>query len=247
MVGRAWHWAAGLALAASALGGPAFAGWPNAAPAQPVVQGPLRCALGIAPLNRRCKVVDFGKIGVIDGRTWYYAFYATHWADRHGRQTRGFPIIFCLQKPATLRLSLWINDEPGLAGVWGRTPPPRPVLIHRADGDYLGFTLKAVEGQDDQRLYRLNLLHWTGIGVLHRTDAEQALVDRVTPKGCVAVDDGVYDWPSFTLRFALRAERAGAACGTVVGDLDIADKRVALVRAALIPEPSLRIEPAPKS
>jgi hypothetical protein len=242
-VGRAGRWAAGLALAAALGAGPAFAGWPAATPAQPLVQAPLRCALGVAPLNRRCHVVDFAKLGVIDGRAWYYAFYATHWADRHGRQDRGFPILFYLQRPATLRLGLWINDEPGLAGFWGRTPPVRPVLIRRPEGVYVGFTLKAVRGQDDQRLFRLDERRWVNISVLYRTPPETARLAAAAPKDCQVDGDGVYDWPSFTLVVPLKSNRAGEACGTLTAALEVRNNALVVVQAA--PTPAAPPAPTP--
>lgn len=245
---RVGPWAMGVAMAASLLGAPAFAGWPAATPAQPLAQAAYRCALGIAPLNRRCRVTDFAEVGVIDGRDWYYAFYATHWADRHGRQDRGFPILFYLQRPATLRLGLWINDEPGLAGRWGRTSPVRPVLIRRPEATYVGFNLKAVKGQDDQRLFRLDKLHWTGVSVLYRTPAEQARIEAAAPKDCSVDGDGVYDWMSFTLRIPLRTDRSGEPCGAISGDLEVRDNRLVVTQAALLgAAPAPRAEAAPKS
>ena len=116
---------------------PARANWPAALSAQPLVQAPLRCAPGIVPINRRCRVVEFAKLGDFTDRAWYYAFYATHWADRHGRLDRGFPVVFYLEQPATLRLSLWVDDAPGLAGRWAMTAPARPVLIERPPAIFL--------------------------------------------------------------------------------------------------------------
>src|ERR1019366_9669604 len=148
-------WAAALVVLLAVRPGPARAGWPNTLPAQPLVQAPRVCAPGIVPINRRCRVVDFAPLGAVKGHSWYYAFYTTHWADRHGHHDRGFPVVFFLQQPATLRLSLWVDDAPGLAGHWALTAPTRPVLIQTPDGVYLGFTLKAAQGPDDQRLFRL--------------------------------------------------------------------------------------------
>jgi hypothetical protein len=235
-------WAAVTALAASLVGTAAFAGWPDVDPAQPLVQAPLRCALGVAPLNRRCKVIDFAEIGTIDGRDWYYAFYATHWADRHGKLDRGFPIIFYLQRPATLRLGFWINDEPGLAGKWARTPPVRPVLVRRPEATYLGFNLKAERGPDDQRLYRLDDMRWRPISVLYRTDAEAARIAAATPKDCEVDGDGVYDWRNFVLVMPLRTDR-GQACGTLIGELEVLRDRLVVVRAALAPAPQSAVPP----
>jgi hypothetical protein len=220
-------------LAASLVGSDAAAGWPNAEPAQPLVQAPRICAAGVVPINRRCHVIDFARIGAFDHHVWYYAFYATHWADRHGKMDRGFPVVFYLQKPATLRLSLWIDDAPGLAGRWARKPPPRPVLIQRAEATYLGFSLKAVRGPDDQRLFRLDGRHWRPVNVLRRTDADRALIARATPAACSPVDDGLYDWTAFQLRMALRAE-GGGPCGTLVADVAPRHGRLNLTKAVVI-------------
>src|ERR1700722_20694528 len=95
--GQVGRWAAAFAVMASLAGGPAHAGWPNALPAQPLVQAPRVCAPGIVPINRRCRVIDFAGLGAFENKDWYYAFYDTHWADRHGRQDRGFPVIFFLE------------------------------------------------------------------------------------------------------------------------------------------------------
>ena len=192
--------------------------WPNADPAQPLVQAPRVCASGIVPINRRCKVVDFAKVGTFEDRDWYYAFYTTHWADRHGRQDRGFPIVFYLQRPATLRLSLWIDDAPGLAGRWALTPPPQPVLIQRSDATFLGFSLKAVHGPDDQRLFRLEGHHWRPVNVLRRSIADEDLINQTAPADCEPVDDGLYDWTAFQLRIGLKTS-SGDACGTLVADI----------------------------
>jgi hypothetical protein len=221
-----------LACAALAAGRPAYAGWPNALPAQPLVQAPRICAPNIVALNRRCKVVDFAKLGqTADGRDWYYAFFGTRWADRHGRMERGFPVVFYLQPPATLRLSFWINDEPGLDGRWAMTPPPRPILMQRPDGDYLGFTLKAIRGPDDQRLVRRDKLRWTKIDILHRSEADQAKLDAITPRGCEGADDGFYDWTSFRLVLALRERLSHAPCGVAFAELEVKDAKLALVSA----------------
>lgn len=219
LLGVARRWAAIAVLAASGWGREAAA-WPNAEPAQPLIQASRVCASGIVPLERRCHVVDFAKLGEIGGRGWYYAFYATHWADRHGRLDRGFPIFFYLQKPATLRSggSLWVKDAPGLDGHWARTPPVRPIVIRRPEGIYLGLTLKAVRGPDDQRLYRVDGRRLRPLNVLRRSNADEALIARETPAGCSPVDDGLYDWTAFQLRIALRGE-AGGTCGTLVADL----------------------------
>ena len=68
-------WAAILATTTVLIGGSALAaGWPYALSGQPLVQAPRVCASGVAPLNRRCKVIDFAKLGVVDHKAWYYAF-----------------------------------------------------------------------------------------------------------------------------------------------------------------------------
>jgi len=229
-----------LALLVCAFAGPALAGWPNAIPAQPLVQGPRVCALGITNLilNRRCKVEDFARIGHFQGHDWYYAFYGVRWADRHGTIERAYPIFFYLQKPATLRLGLWINDEPGLAGKWAMTPPLRPIVIKRPDGVYLGVTLHAVRGQDVQRLFRLKPdNHWTNIGVLYRSVEDKLALDAVTPKRCMPVDDGAYDWSSFRFNLALKERSSGDPCGVVSTALMIKKDRAYLVDAVLAPTP----------
>lgn len=225
--------AAGLAALAALAAQPATAkGWPNALPAQPLVQAPLRCAPGVVALNRRCHVVDFAPLGAAsDGRALYYAFYATRWADRHGTMQRGFPIVFYLERPTTLRLGLWINDEPGLAGHWAVTAPLRPILLQRPDGDYIGFTLKAVRGPDDQRLFHRDKLRWKDIDILHRQEADQARLDAVTPKACEAADDGFYDWTHFRLVLALRDSLSHAPCGLIFGELEVKENRLAVVSA----------------
>jgi hypothetical protein len=231
--GRVARWAAAFAALASLIAGPARAGWPNALPAQPLVQAPRVCAPGIVPINRRCHVVDFLRLGEFKGHTWFYAFYATHWADRHGHQDRGFPVLFYLQQPATLRLSLWVDDAPGLAGHWALTAPARPVLISLPDAIYLGLTLKAPQGPDDQRLFRLAGLHWRIIDVLDRSAADQAKLDAVTPAGCTQAADWSYDWAAFTLRVPLKAD-LGGACGTIVAPLAANRIRVSLISARLV-------------
>ena len=221
-------WAALAALPASA----ARNDWPHTLPAQPLVQAADRCAPGVVALNRRCHVYDFAELGESpDGRAWYYAFYGTRWADRHGRMERGFPVVFYRQGPATLRLSLWVNDEPGLAGRWSRTPPPRPVLIERPEGEYLGLTLKSVSGPDSQRLFRRNKLHWKGVDILHRSDQDQARLDAITPRGCEAADDGFYDWAGFRLVLALRQSLTHAPCGVILGELAVDDTKLSLTSA----------------
>ncbi len=228
-------WAAALGL----LAGPAAqaGGWPNAVPAQPLVQADRHCAPNIVYLSRRCRVIDFAPVGKTaeDGKTWYYAFYDTHWADRHGHMDRAFPVIFYLQQPATLRLGLWINDEPGLADRWARTPALRPVLIARPEASYLGFTLKAVAGADDQRLFRRNepanaknRKMWKEVDILHRSDADRAKLAAALPHGCEAADDGFYMWDSFRLIVALRQTFTAAPCGYELADLIVRDDRLVL-------------------
>lgn len=229
----AWRLAAALTLLAGGAEPVAAAAWPSADPAQPLVQAPRVCAAGVVRINRRCHVVDFGKIGTFEGREWYYAFYATHWADRHGRLDRGFPVVFYLERPATLRLSLWIDDAPGLSGRWARTAPPRPVLIEHPDATYLGFSLKAVRGPDDQRLFRLEGRHWKPLNVLRRSNADEALITQTTPSDCSPVDDGLYDWNAFQLRIALR-NSSGAACGDLVADLKPHKGHLDLTKATVV-------------
>ncbi|QUD86328.1 hypothetical protein [Phenylobacterium montanum] len=247
--------AATAAATAALLAGPVLAkGWPNALPAQPLVQAEHRCAPGVVALNRRCKVVDFARLGqASDGRELYYAFYGTRWADRHGTMERGFPIIYYLEQPATLRLGLWVNDEPGLAGHWAMTAPLRPVLLNRPDADYVGFTLKAVRGPDAQRLFRRDKTHWKNIDILHRTDADQAKLDAVTPRACEAADDGFYDWTHFRLVLALRDSISHAPCGLIFGELDVKESRLAITSATYskvipgerTPQAGLQMIPAP--
>ena len=226
---------AGLLALALLAGAPAPAmALPGVLPGQPLVQAPRVCAMGIVAINRRCRVIDFAKIGVVDHRAWYYAFYATHWADRHGRMDRGFPILFYLQRPATLRLGLWVNDAPGLAGKWATTPPPRPVLIRRPDATYLGLSLKAVKGPDDQRLFKLDKTHWRYVEILHLADAEQAKVDAVIPRDCQATNDALYDWAALRLRTPLVDRDGGKPCGMVVSEIDPRKTGVAVVASSLV-------------
>jgi hypothetical protein len=212
---------------------PCAAAWPNADPAQPLIQAQRLCAPGVVPINRRCHVVDFAKIGTFDSRDWYYAFYATHWADRHGRLDRGFPVVFYLERPTTLRLSLWVDDAPGLAGHWAHTPPPRPVLVERPGATYLGFSLKNVQGPDDQRLFRLEGRHWRSVDVMRRSNADEALISQTAPSDCSPVDDGLYDWSAFKLRIALRKD-SGQSCGTLVADLKPHHSHLDLTGAVLV-------------
>jgi hypothetical protein len=212
---------------------PAAAAWPNANPAQPLDQASRVCASGIMFINRRCHVVDFAKIGTFDHHDWYYAYYDTHWADRHGKQDRGFPIVFFLERPATLRLSLYVDDAPGLAGRWARKPPPRPVLIERPGATYLGFSLKAVRGPDDQRLFRLDGRHWRPVNVLRRSNADEALINQTEPADCSPVDDGLYDWTAFQLRIALH-KTSGGPCGTLVADVAPHRGHLELTKAVVV-------------
>src|SRR5579872_2028452 len=231
MANPAWRWAAASVLAC-AVATPAVAA--AMLPAQPLAQIELRCAPGIVPSNRRCRVVDNADLGVFAGHHWYYAYYSTHWADRHGRHDRGFPIIFFLEPPATLRLGLWIDDAPGLAGHWATTAPPRPVLIERPGVDFLGFTLKAVKSGDDQRLFRLEKLHWKAVDIMHRSDADQEALDAATPAGCAPTPDWRFDWPTFTLRMPLRRDLTGADCGAVVADARVRRDVLSLTDARLV-------------
>ena len=212
--------------------GPCAAGWPNAETAQPLVQAARVCASGFLYINRRCHVMDFAKVGTFAGHDWYYAFYDTHWADRHGAQDRGFPVIFYLQRPATLRLSLWVDDAPGLAGRWARTPPPRPVLVRREKELYLGFSLKNVRGPDEQRLFHLDGKHWRPVNVLRRSNADEALISQTTPTDCAPVDDGLYDWSTFQLKIDLRKD-SGQPCGVLVADLMPHHNHLDLTKAVL--------------
>jgi hypothetical protein len=213
-------------------------------PGQPLVQAHRVCAMGIVALNRRCTVLDFAKLGVIDHRAWYYAFYSTHWADRHGRMTRGFPVFFYLQKPATLRLGLWVNDAPGIADKWAKVPPIRPVLIRRPDATYLGLSLKAVKGPDDQRLFRLDKTHWRYVEILHRKDDQQAKIDAAVPDACKQANTDYFDWPSFRLVTPLVERDSGANCGALVSTIDIRDNHVAILSVTTL-KPGAPLTSAP--
>jgi hypothetical protein len=202
--------------------------WPHVLPALPLVQANRVCAPGLY-LNRRCHVIDFAHLGrTKDGRDWYYSFEDTHWADRHGRMDRGFPLIFYLQHPATLRLSLRVNDEPGLNGHWAVTAPTRPMLMKRPDAAYIGFTLKSVEGPDDQRLFRQNKLFWKEIDILHRSSADQDRLGAAMPPGCEAADDGFYAWDLFSLVLALRQRLTHAPCGYLTAPLAVKGTKLTL-------------------
>jgi hypothetical protein len=230
---RRWAWA--LASVLLTWPGPALAAWPPALPAQPLVQAPRVCAAGIVPIDRRCHVIDFAPLGALEGRYWYYAFYHTHWAGRHGRQDRGFPVVFYLERPATLRLSLWIDDAPGLAGRWAVTAPPRPTLLTRPEAIYLGFTLEGLHAADDQRLFRLAGLHWKALQIMRPSLSDQLKLDAATPAGCARTAAWRYDWASFTLRAPMRHDLGGADCGTIVADLAVRRDRVTLTSARLAP------------
>lgn len=221
--------------AALAFATPASANWPHTVAAQPLWEMRKACAPNIVPINRRCRVIDFAPLGVIDGRTWFYAFYATHWADRHGRMDRGFPVFLYRQGPASVRLGLWVNDAPGLAGRWAWTPPERPVLIPRPDGIYMGLTLKNVGDAPDQRLFRQHGERWTQIRILERSDRDQATLDAATPRGCSVAGDGIFDWRAFTLTLPLRTDLAGRACGSLVAGLGVEGERASLVSVRLVP------------
>lgn len=231
-------WAVLLTALAALLAQPATAAsstWPNAMPAQPLVQAQLRCAPGIVPINRRCRVIDFAPLGQFAGRSWYYAFYDTHWADRHGSQDRGFPVIFYLEQETTLRLSLWVDDDPDLAGRWAVTAPSRPVVIERPEGIYLGFTLQGPDGPDDQRLFRLDTAtHWKGVDIMHRSQADRDKLDGATPPGCGRTDAWRYDWVAFALRAPLRTDLTRGDCGVIVAPLAVQKDHVSLIEAKLV-------------
>jgi hypothetical protein len=235
IVGWAKRWAAPLALCAglgaALAGGPAQAGWPNAESAQPLVQAARVCSPNIVPINHRCRVVDFAPLAVLDGRAWYYAFYATHWADRHGRMDRGFPLLFYLERPATLRLGLWVNDAPGLAGRWASTPPSRPILIRQPDATFMGLTLKNVGATPDQRLFRLTGERWAKIDILRRSPADQAMIEAATPRGCSPAGDGLFDWTGFQVTWLLKTDLTGSPCGSVVAGLAVQGEHTVLIAA----------------
>jgi len=218
-----------IALAASLVNAaPALAAWPGVESAQPLVQAPRVCSPNIVPINRRCRVVDFAFLGNLDGRDWYYAFYATHWADRHGRMDRGFPVFLYLEKPATLRLGLWVNDAPGLSGRWASRPPPRPILIRQPDQTLLGLTLQNVGSTPDQRLFRLNGERWSQILILRRSPEDIALIRSATPRGCSLSGDGHFDWTAFQVTWPLSSDLTGGSCGVLVGSLAARGDRLRL-------------------
>jgi hypothetical protein len=108
------------------------------------------------------------------------------------------------------------------------------VLIQKPDGSvYLGFTLKAVEGPDDQRLFRLSGTHWRIIDILDRSSDDQARLDAMTPAGCTQANNWGYDWTAFELRVPLKAD-LGGTCGTIVAGLAAGRARVSLTSAHLV-------------
>lgn len=236
IISWAWRRTAPIALAALAgLAGVAPGGraaaatnWPHAEPAQPLVQAPMRCMPNIVPINHRCRVVDFAPLPPLEGRNWYYAFYATHWADRHGRIDRGFPVFLYLEPPATLRLGLWVNDAPGLAGRWASTPPPRPVVVRRDDDTYMGLTLHNIGETPDQRLFRLTGERWAQIKILDRSAQDQAMMDAATPHGCTVAGDGLFDWAAFQVVWPLKTDLTGSPCGQLAAGLVVRGDHLAL-------------------
>ena len=232
---RTRDWLSGLAAAlALVCARPADADWPNVLAAQPLVQAPRVCPpMGIT-LNRRCRVIDFAPIGQgVDGHQWFYSFISLRWADRHGRKDRGYPVIFYQNGPATLRLSLWLNDEPGLDGRLAQTAQPRPMLLTQNGANYLGFTLKVAGEPDEQRLFRQNKSYWKDIPHLyHRTAEDQAKLVAAMPHGCEAADDGFYDWTDFWLVLALRETLTHAPCGYLTAPLAVSAKALTITAAS---------------
>jgi hypothetical protein len=209
-------------------------GWPGVESAQPLVQGPRRCSPNIVPIDRKCTVLAFEPLGTFDGRAWYYAFYATHWADRHGHQNRGFPVFLYLEKPATLRLGLWINDAPGLNGRWAWTKPPPPVIFRQDDEVYLGLTLKNVRATPDQRLFRLTGIRWRQINPLFRSDADEELIDKTTPRGCSLAGDAFFNWATQQVTWPLSADLTGGSCGTLVASFTVKGDGLPLTAAKVV-------------
>ena len=114
------------------------------------------------------------------------------------------------------------------------TPPARPIVIERPDGVYLGVTLHAVRGQDVQRLFRLKPDgRWANVGVLYRSQEDRVVLDAVTPKRCMPVDDGAFDWASFRFNMALKERSSGDPCGMITTALVIKKDRAYLVDAVL--------------
>jgi hypothetical protein len=236
--GRARRWAVGLLAVLSAAladAGPAWAGWPNAEPAQPLVQATRVCAPNIVPINHRCRLVDFAPMGLLEGRAWYYAFYATHWADRHGRMDRGFPVFFYLEPPATLRRGLWVNDAPGLAGRWAWTPPPRPILIRQGEATFMGLTLQNVGLTPDQRLFRLTGERWAKIDILHRSAEDISMIDAATPRGCSPAGDGLFDWAASQVSWTLKTDLTGSPCGELTASLAVRGDHAVLTEVKALP------------
>lgn len=240
MLSLGWvrRWAAPiLAALASGLtcaGGAMASGWPGEESAQPLVQGPRVCSPNIVPIDRRCHVLVFEPLGELDGRAWFYAFYATHWADRHGHQNRGFPVFLYLEKPATLRLGLWVNDAPGLNGRWAWTPPPPPVIFRQGEDTYLGLTLQNVGPTPDQRLFRLTGERWRQINILYRSDADQDLITRTTPRGCSLAGDGLFNWTTMQIAWPLTADLTGSPCGMLVASFTVRGDGLPLTGARVV-------------
>jgi hypothetical protein len=233
ITGWARRWAGAFALVL-AVARPASARWPNAESAQPLVQAPRVCSPNIVPINHRCRVVEFIALAVLDGRSWYYAFYATHWADRHGRMDRGFPVLLYLEPPATLRLGMWVNDAPGLAGRWASTPPARPLLIRQPEATLMGVTLRNVGPTPDQRLFRLNGERWTQIKILRRSDQDEALLDAATPRDCSIAAEALFDWTNFQETWPLKTDLTGSPCGTLVAGLAVKGDHTVLTEAHVL-------------
>jgi hypothetical protein len=231
------RWAAALAVCAGLAATPGWSApnWPHADPAQPLVQAPRICMPNIVPINHRCRVVVFQPLGELDGRPWYYAFFTTHWADRHGRMDRGFPIFMYLERPTTLRLGLWVNDAPGLAGRWAQLPPPPPVLIRQPEATYLGITLRNAGGSTpDQRLFRLAGIRWQQIKILRRSAEDQAVIDAATPHGCSIGGDSLFDWTTFQATWALKTDLTSSPCGALVAGLAVRGEHLALTEAHVV-------------
>jgi hypothetical protein len=232
------RWIAAYALLAAAWAGAGAVmagGWPGVDSAQPLVQAPRVCSPNIVPIDRKCTVLAFEPLGTFDGRAWYYAFYATHWADRHGHQNRGFPVFMYLEKPATLRLGLWVNDAPGLNGRWAWTrPTPPPAIFRQEDEVYLGLTLKNVGKTPDQRLFRLTGIRWHQINVLYRSDADEELIDKTTPRGCSLNGDGVFDWTGRAVTWPLSADLTGGDCGSLAASFIVKGDGLALTSAKVV-------------
>ena len=98
------------------------------------------------------------------------------------------------------------------------------MLIRRPGATYLGLSLKAVKGPDDQRLFKLDKTHWRYVEILRLADAEQAKVDSAIPRDCQATNDALYDWATLRLRTPLIDRNGGLPCGTVVSEIDPREK-----------------------